>query len=372
MSKKVIAILNMDSSKKTGGKRVAVNLSNALSNLYKLYYIDWYFETIAYPLNSSIEVKYLLNEKDKIRYDFYKLVMNLRNFIKDKSIDEIIVIGRYISLIAFFAVIKTNCKLTVCEHNSLKGYSIMCNTKKKKIYDILIRLCYRIFSNKIVFLTENDAMKYKKSLLSRNKRIYTIYNWIDKDLMVDKERIVYNQKSKKIITVGRIDYQKGYEYLVEIAKKVFEKHPDWEWHIYGSGTQDYENKIKELIKENKLENKLILKGIKDNIYDIYEEYSFFVMTSRFEGLPMVLLEAKAKKLPLISFDIETGPSEIIRNNIDGFLVKPFLINEMSNKINELIENPLLRQKFSNNSYGNIDKFKQENIIRDWKKLIEDV
>ena len=95
-----------------------------------------------------------------------------------------------------------------------------------------------------------------------------------------------------------------------------------------------------------------------------------VMTSRHEGLPMVLLEAKAKKLPLVSFDIETGPSEIIRDNVDGFLVSPFDINAMSEKICKLIENPELRQRFSDNAYGNIDKFKKETIVAKWINLID--
>ena len=96
------------------------------------------------------------------------------------------------------------------------------------------------------------------------------------------------------------------------------------------------------------------------------------MTSYYEGLPMVLLEAKANSLPIVSFDCYTGPSEIIRNDVDGYLIKNDDINEMIEKINLLIYDSEKRQKFSKNSRGNINKFKKEKIIKKWKELFEEI
>ena len=133
---------------------------------------------------------------------------------------------------------------------------------------------------------------------------------------------------------------------------------------------NYKNEIIDLIKQNNLENHIILKGSSCDIYDLYQDYSFYVMTSRYEGLPMVLLEAKAKKLPIVSFDINSGPSDIIRDGVDGFLIKTFDCEAMANKICELIENPELRQKLSDNAHGNLDKFSKEKIIKQWCDLID--
>ena len=159
---------------------------------------------------------------------------------------------------------------------------------------------------------------------------------------------------------------------MQVAKSVFAKHPDWQWHIYGDGEQNYKNQIIDLIKQNSLENHIILKDNHSEIYDLYQDYSFLVMTSRYEGLPMVLLEAKAKKLPIVSFDINSGPSDIIRDGVDGFLIKPFDCEAMADKICELIENPELRQKLSDNAYGNLDKFSKEKIIKQWCDLIDEL
>ena len=96
------------------------------------------------------------------------------------------------------------------------------------------------------------------------------------------------------------------------------------------------------------------------------------MTSYYEGLPMVLLEAKANSLPLVSFDIDTGPSEIIRNNIDGYLIENNNIEQMIEKIDFMIKNKDIRINFSKKSRENLEKFEKEKIMNQWGKLIENI
>lgn len=96
-----------------------------------------------------------------------------------------------------------------------------------------------------------------------------------------------------------------------------------------------------------------------------------VMTSRMEGLPMTLLEAKAHKIPLIAFDIQTGPAEIIDNNINGYLINPYNTQYMADKICNLIENDDLRNEFSNKSYFDVEKFNLEDILKKWINIIND-
>ena len=83
----------------------------------------------------------------------------------------------------------------------------------------------------------------------------------------------------------------------------------------------------------------------------------------------MLLEAKVNKLPIISFDIETGPNEIVENNINGFLVKKYNTEEYAKKLNKLLNDEDLRQNFSDNAYCNIEKFKEEKILKEWENLI---
>lgn len=146
----------------------------------------------------------------------------------------------------------------------------------------------------------------------------------------------------------------------------------WIWDVWGGGDDaPYERKIKSLIHENGLDGRLQLKGASSCAYDLYDQYGVFVLTSRYEGFSMVLLEAKAKKLPSVSFDIHSGPSDIIRDGVDGYLVKPFDVDEMAEKISDLIERPALRQQFSDAAWGNLDQFREETIISQWIELIND-
>ncbi len=94
------------------------------------------------------------------------------------------------------------------------------------------------------------------------------------------------------------------------------------------------------------------------------------MTSYFEGLPLVLLEAQQYKLPIVSFNCPTGPSEIIRDNVNGFLIENYNVNLMVEKLSLLIENEELRKSFSDNALLDIDKFSRSRIIKQWLNLIE--
>ena len=96
------------------------------------------------------------------------------------------------------------------------------------------------------------------------------------------------------------------------------------------------------------------------------------MTSRYEGLPLVLLEAKQYGLPIVSFNCPTGPSEIVIDGENGYLINDFDIEEMSNRIIELIKNEKLREDFSKNSMKDTDKFNKDKILKQWIDLIEEL
>jgi glycosyltransferase involved in cell wall biosynthesis len=148
---------------------------------------------------------------------------------------------------------------------------------------------------------------------------------------------------------------------------VFDKHPDWSWDIYGNG--ELYGELNKNISESGLINNISLKGNVGNLEELYGDYAIYVLTSSTEGLPLVLLEAKAKHLPIISFDIATGPSDIVQNGIDGYLVPLNDIETTAQKICELIENSELRQSFSNAAYLNIGKFDKTKILGEWRELL---
>lgn len=361
---KKIHILVENLSIKRGSERIACLLMNELSSRYEIYCISLRGdkEKLAYFLDSKINIYFLSSSLKRIRYSFIFWIYKYLFYIFKYKPKIILNVGLSPILISVFAkFVFLNVKIISWEHTALKN--AFSNKIKEKIRKIAL-----VFSNKIVVLTKKDKENYQKKYINYQKKIKYIYNFIDENLLELNK--IYDIKSKKIITVGSFDKVKGYDRLVKIAKKVLEKNKDWEWHIYGDG-EEFEN-INFLIKENQLEEKLILKGKVDNIYELYKEYSFYVMTSYYEGLPMVLLEAKANNLPLVSFDIETGPSEIIRNGVDGYLIENNNLEQMIEKIDYLIKNENVRKKFSDKSKENLDKFEKNKIINQWIELIENI
>lgn len=132
------------------------------------------------------------------------------------------------------------------------------------------------------------------------------------------------------------------------------------------------DKIQQKIIEYNLSKYVFLRGKCNFMYDKYSHYAMLILPSYREGLPLVLLEAKANRLPIVSFDIKTGPAEIISPNKNGFLIKAYDTKEMATKINQLLTDTELRIQFSNNAYEKIEEFKKEKILEQWIQLIEKI
>ena len=124
-----------------------------------------------------------------------------------------------------------------------------------------------------------------------------------------------------------------------------------------------------MIKELKLEESVTLKGKCLNVTELYSDYSFLVMTSECEGLPMVLLEAKQNHLPLVSFDIASGPGEIITDGKNGLLVRFGDVDALAEEMCKLINNPELRVMMSENADIDIDKYSKITILKKWIELL---
>jgi glycosyltransferase involved in cell wall biosynthesis len=214
----------------------------------------------------------------------------------------------------------------------------------------------------IIVITEGDLRNYKK-IFSKINRIEQIYNPIE--VKVDNQE--YNPNIKKIMSCGSLVYKKGYDMLIEVANLVLKKHPDWTWEIYGDGIE--RKKIEQMIFNYGLEGKVILNGYVKDIEKYYNNHSLFVLTSRSEGFGMVLVEAQRHKLPIVSFKC-SGPSEIVSNGKNGYLIDCFDIKQMADSICTLIENNDLRCKFSKQSDADLKRFDSKVISKKWEDLID--
>ena len=171
---------------------------------------------------------------------------------------------------------------------------------------------------------------------------------------------------KKVISVGRLTSQKNYASLIRAFRNVAEKHPDWILEIYGDGPQEVE--LKSLIGQLNLEKHVFLKGFSSNVKEVMIHSSIFALSSIFEGLPLVIVEAMACGVPVVSYTCPCGPKNIITEGGDGFLVKVNDENALSNKINLLIENEALRKQMSEKAIVKAKVYDIKNICSMWMDL----
>lgn len=354
---KKICFLTLNNFLLSGCTRVTTDLANALSEFFDVSILSF--------CGNQEKENYFVNRNVYI-YDFGKpydfraresvlLAKKLISFLKNKKIDVLISSGSF--ALPLLALIKPfiKCKIIFWDHENIEG---------RDWKSILFRKIGCKICDKTVVLTEKTLRDYKRIVGVSDDKIFQIYNFVNEE-PCDGECDIY---SKKIISVGRVSPEKGYEMAVRVAKDVFSKHPDWCWDIYGDGT-DFE-KIKLQIKHSGLENNMFLKGSTSRVREKYKDYAICVLTSYREGFAMVLVEAKINKLPLVSFDCVAGPSEIISDGVDGFLIPCYNKSLMAEKICELIENLELRKSFFECSQNNIFKFQKDKVINNWREIIE--
>lgn len=177
-------------------------------------------------------------------------------------------------------------------------------------------------------------------------------------------------QSKQVIAVGRYTYQKGFDMLIEVWKYVVQKNREWKLIIVGEG--ELKDELEAQINNANVQDYVKLLPATNNIQEIYRESSILVMSSRYEGFGMVLLEAQTMGVPTISFDCKCGPSEIINNGKDGYLIKEGDVQDMSEKLLLLMENGDLRKEFGNNAFKNAKRFSENLIMQKWIELFGQV
>lgn len=177
-------------------------------------------------------------------------------------------------------------------------------------------------------------------------------------------------KEKRVIAVGRYVYQKGFDLLLQAWSKIEKLYPDWQLVVYGDGNRtEYEKQMEAQGIDNK---RCRLNGPTSNIQQEYINSSVFVFSSRFEGFGMVLVEAMACGLPVISFACPCGPKDIVKDEEDGLLVENGNTDALAAALVRLMGDERLRQQMAAKARENVQRFSIENIAEQWKTLFGEV
>lgn len=358
-----------------GIERVLINKINYLSEQfgYKIFIVTTEIETEPpfFPLSQAIEVISLQIDFQQIyslgllqRFRAYQKKMkaykvSLENFLRTNQVDYCTSLMN--KELHFLADLDDK-SIKVCECHFSKYFLLESHSSTPINYVLkYIRYlqCVRSIKqiDQLVLLTDSDVALWKGI---DNKTVIP-------NSLPYKAKEISKCKEKKIIAVGRLSHEKGFDMLIEVWKKLEYHYPDWSLHLYGHG--EWDSKLKALIHQYGLKNIHIHPPVK-NIQTRYAESSLLVMSSRYEGFGMVLIEAMAAGLPCVSFDCPSGPAHIILDGETGYLVPACHTVQMAERIKQLLDNESLRQSMGRKAQERAKAFSENEIMNQWKVFYE--
>ena len=354
---KNICLLTIDLSLVGGITKVTLDLARDLINAGHEVTVCGIVNGSKMPFynTSGIKIINLFDDNRRMKDYIFKGIKKFKKILIERKIDIVLLQGEAAAIVGAFTRFNyTKPRYIYCDHGALtydiKGFS-------KFITGIELMVCGHL-NDESVFETKSGANRFVKEYKVKN--VNYIYNYFNEDIIKKSDKF-----NRKLLTVGRLTSQKGYDLLIDVATKIHSNY-EWKWYIIGDG--ELREFLETKIKEYSLENKIILLGNEADIRSKYANYDIMVCTSRHEGLPLALIEGKAASLPIISFDIETGPSEIIEDGVTGDLIKPFDTDDMAEKISLLLNDDVKYNKYHLNTQDYLLKFSKDEVIKEWEKL----
>ena len=355
-----IAFVIQDITTRGGTERTTCCLANEFSAHGHTVSVISIFNNMdkpTYTLDKNINVIFLCQEKYGLNFSLtvrLKKTMFAAHALKRCATlqDADIIISQ--KLLASLAVWRAGFghKTFACEHFRYGMYNKPVRFLRNMLYNRMSIL---------VTLTENDMRRFKAAGV---KRVCCIPNMVS--VVPQKQE---GQNSRRIISVGRLDPQKGYDMLLDALQLIKDKIADWKIDIYGEG-----NELSNLITQRDRAGLSLAVSFRGYTPDIVHEYAhsaFYVMSPRFEGFPMVLLEAAACGLPIVSFRCPEGPETLLAKG-GGILVENGNIEKLAAAILTMATDNKLREKYAEETQRIIQEYSPENIYSRWIDLITSI
>lgn len=254
-----------------------------------------------------------------------------------------------------------NMKLLCAIHSShlATGQDIMSgriNSNYKEIFQNLS------IPDAVIVLTEKQRSHIEQRF-GKKDNLYVIPHTLEE---IPEKVLPSNRTHKKIAYLGRFAEEKQLDHLITAFKKVVQVHPDAKLDLYGYGS--LEATYRDMINNNDLNTNITIHGFTSNIDAVYNSAGLIVLPSKVEGFSLFLLEAIAHGCPMICYDINYSPSDMIDHGINGYLVEPNNIEDLAEQIIHYFNNPELLEKMSEASYRKFSEFSPEKVSSKWRQL----
>lgn len=354
-----ILFLSSNISNPGGTERIAIGVANELtrSKRYKVTILSLFGENRPFfDVDTDIVLETLLRNHIPLPLVYPLVVVRLRNYIKKNNIDLVIGIGTLLSLISLPATRFLKTKNFAWEHFN---FSLSQDSRKEKWARILAAR----YSEAIIMLTKTDKELFKKSV-SGPAKLCVIPNFLT---LKPEGRSCLT--STEALAIGRLTHQKGFDSLIKIWKEVIVDHQEWSLKIVGSGEE--REALEALINQLGIQKSVTIVPTTSKVSSFYQNAALFLVTSRWEGLPMVMIEAQSFGLPMVSFDCLTGPRDIISHQVDGLLIADQDKEEFTSELKKLMSNRKLIQEMGLAAYKHSRFFSSDVIMSRWYNLLDE-
>lgn len=344
-----------------GTERVSIWLANELSKVagYDVHIISLQGGNEPFfPVSQDISCSTLFSTYGSGTLRFPLIVSRLKKFLKKNAIDVLIDVESMLALYSTPAISGTAVRHICWEHFN---YNVDLGRKTRRV----ARRLAAIFADDVVTLTERDKQLWMSGAKC-NANMISIPN----PITVTQPNDINQNKDDVVLAVGRLTYQKGFDMLLEAWQQVSREYPQWKLKIIGSGED--EKALLQRSVELGITQTIEFIPKTNHIENYYLKSKLFVMSSRFEGLPLVLIEAQAYGLPIVSFDCDTGPAEVVQDGYNGWLCGAGNVMALKDALAMGIEASMDEkqyQELTTNSVNNSKRFSTETILDTWLKLL---
>jgi GalNAc-alpha-(1->4)-GalNAc-alpha-(1->3)-diNAcBac-PP-undecaprenol alpha-1,4-N-acetyl-D-galactosaminyltransferase len=282
-----------------------------------------------------------------------KIVRFIRQTIQKYNPDIVLSFMTRTNIYSILSTCFINLPIIISERNNYDGLS-------NRYLRCLRRILYP-FSDGLVVQSQYN---YDKFYYVKHKKIIFNPNWI-----VEKDRKQAIDKKKIIFAVGRLVKVKRFDWLIQLLNQLDRKILK-NWRVFIAGDGEEKAFLMELTQKYHLSKIVTFMGEIKDIVHIYQQASIFISLSKKEGFPNALAEAMALGCACIATDCESGPSELIENNQNGFLIPVDNFEMAKEKLVELINNESLRYKYSIAAQNSMKRFNLIHIVKEWEMFIQ--
>ena len=342
-----------------GGENVAVQLANQFSRMGHTVFF------VSNKERNNISDFYPIDENVQIlpcfRHFFPFKIFSLRRAIKKENPDIIIGVMPDSTFYTYLAAFGLHKKIISSDHSSFEKnpYS------QRHLFPYLLKFYFNAVYDCVTVLTKTDhdivVKRFKKTVVMPNP------------LSIAPATAINTNKKKRILAAGRLNiwHCKGFDILIKAWARIQEKYPDWTVEIAGEGDKGRQY-LENLIAENHLENRVILSGFHLNIKDFFDDSEIFVLSSRYEGFGMVLIEAMSQGAACIACDYKGRQREIIQNDSQGLCVESENEEALAKALSRMIEDEEYRKQVQENGWKRSLDFTPDKIGNNWARLFEEL